>query len=64
MSSDGYLDPETDNFESRPTFYIGQHDSDRAETLTDTQHNYVLSCGVSPAPQQTHTIGHQLWTVH
>lgn len=47
MPSSGPLDPESDNFESRPTFYIGQHDSTRYEALTDDQYAQVLDSGVS-----------------
>jgi type II protein arginine methyltransferase len=47
MSSDGYLDPESDSYESRPQFYIGQHDSARSETLTDAQYTHVLNSGVN-----------------
>ncbi|KAK0634657.1 PRMT5 arginine-N-methyltransferase-domain-containing protein [Bombardia bombarda] len=44
MSSD-HLNPESDSFESRPSFCIGQHDSNRFETLTDGQYSYVLNSG-------------------
>ncbi|KAI0602324.1 PRMT5 arginine-N-methyltransferase-domain-containing protein [Biscogniauxia sp. FL1348] len=33
--------------EIRPTFYIGQHDSTRSETLTDLQYGQVLNTGFS-----------------
>ncbi|KAI0901126.1 Skb1 methyltransferase [Annulohypoxylon nitens] len=33
--------------EVRPTFYIGQHDSTRSETLTDLQYGQVLNAGFS-----------------
>ncbi|KAI1492428.1 PRMT5 arginine-N-methyltransferase-domain-containing protein [Biscogniauxia mediterranea] len=33
--------------EVRPTFYIGQHDSTRSETLTDLQYGQVLNTGFS-----------------
>ncbi|KAK0626927.1 PRMT5 arginine-N-methyltransferase-domain-containing protein [Immersiella caudata] len=45
MSSDGYLDPESDSYDSRPQFYIGQHDTARSETLTDAQYTHVLNSG-------------------
>ncbi|KAK4040548.1 PRMT5 arginine-N-methyltransferase-domain-containing protein [Parachaetomium inaequale] len=45
MSSSGSLNPESDSFESRPVFYIGQHDSTRREALTDDQYGQVLSSG-------------------
>ncbi|KAK3343941.1 methyltransferase-like protein [Lasiosphaeria hispida] len=45
MSSDGHLNPESDNFEMRPSFCIGQHDSTRSETLTDGQYSHVLNSG-------------------
>lgn len=41
------LNPESEDFQGRPTFFIGQHDSARAHTLTDTQHGQVLNTGVS-----------------
>ncbi len=44
--SDGHLNPESPSFETRPPFYIGQHDTSRFETLTDAQHNIVLNSGV------------------
>jgi protein arginine N-methyltransferase 5 len=47
MASGGRLNPESDNFENRPTFYIGQHDSNRFEPLTEEQYNQVLNSGVS-----------------
>lgn len=47
MASGGYLNPESDSFESRPNFYIGNHDSDRDQALTDDQYNHVLNTGVS-----------------
>lgn len=31
---------------SRPSFYIGQHDSQRTDGLTDSQYNRVLDFGV------------------
>lgn len=37
---DGYDD-------TRPIFYIGQHDSGRTETLTDLQYGQILNAGVS-----------------
>ncbi|KAI1106452.1 Skb1 methyltransferase [Jackrogersella minutella] len=43
-----FMDQESDGFnEVRPTFYIGQHDSTRAETLTDLQYGQVLNAGFS-----------------
>ena len=47
MPSNTALNPESDDFQSRPNLYLGQHDSDRTETLTDEQYNQVLSTGVS-----------------
>ncbi|KAJ4307072.1 hypothetical protein N0V88_000447 [Collariella sp. IMI 366227] len=41
----GHLDPESESFESRPLFYIGQHDSSRREALTDEQYGQVLNSG-------------------
>ncbi|KAK5660899.1 hypothetical protein OQA88_12272 [Cercophora sp. LCS_1] len=45
MASDGYLDPESENFEARPRFSIGYHDSGRHEALSDDQYSYVLNTG-------------------
>jgi protein arginine N-methyltransferase 5 len=45
MSSNSSLDPESESFESRPVFYIGQHDSARKEALTDDQYTQVLNSG-------------------
>lgn len=47
MASGSNLNPESDNFESRPAFYIGQHDSSRREALTEDQYAQVLNSGVS-----------------
>ncbi|CAK7567273.1 MAG: hypothetical protein SEPTF4163_005235 [Sporothrix epigloea] len=42
-SQDGY-----GNYQgSRPTFYIGQHDPNRTESLTDSQYGHVLQYGFS-----------------
>lgn len=42
------FDQESEGYnEVRPTFYIGQHDSTRSETLTDLQYGQVLNAGVS-----------------
>jgi len=47
-SRDNTLNPESEDFQQgRPTFFIGQHDSTRTCTLTDTQHGQVLNAGVS-----------------
>src|SRR5690348_3344550 len=48
MSSSGSLNPESETFENRPAFYIGQHDSARFDVLTDDQYTQVLNSGVSP----------------
>ncbi|KAL2149528.1 hypothetical protein VTH82DRAFT_8179 [Thermothelomyces myriococcoides] len=45
MASGSNLNPESDSFESRPSFYIGQHDSSRKEALTDDQYSRVLDSG-------------------
>ncbi|SPQ27418.1 a0500d45-dec7-454a-906a-68302402b5f8 [Thermothielavioides terrestris] len=45
MSSSGSLNPQSESFESRPTFYIGQHDSTRSEALSDDQYAQVLNSG-------------------
>lgn len=47
MASSTSLNPESGDFHGRPTFYLGQHDSDRTETLTDDQYYQVLNNGVS-----------------
>lgn len=48
MSSREEMNPESEDFEQgRPSFYIGQHDSTRKETLTDAQQDQVLDSGVS-----------------
>ncbi|CAK7203718.1 hypothetical protein SEUCBS139899_006464 [Sporothrix eucalyptigena] len=42
-SHDGY-----DSYQaSRPTFYIGQHDSSRTDALTDSQYSHILDYGFS-----------------
>jgi protein arginine N-methyltransferase 5 len=41
------LNPESEDYQSRPNFYLGQHDSDRSETLTDDQYYQILDTGVS-----------------
>ncbi|KAK3683681.1 methyltransferase-like protein [Podospora appendiculata] len=46
MASNGGLNPESDDFENRPNFCIGQHDSNRFETLSDDQYrqfNFVTT---------------------
>ncbi|KAL2257879.1 hypothetical protein VTK26DRAFT_9057 [Humicola hyalothermophila] len=45
MASSRALNPESESFESRPIYYIGQHDSDRSEPLTDEQYTQVLNSG-------------------
>ncbi|KAK3946246.1 hypothetical protein QBC46DRAFT_301489 [Diplogelasinospora grovesii] len=45
MVSDKHLNPASDNFEARPHFYIGQHDSGRSETLSDGHYSQVLNSG-------------------
>ncbi|KAK4226996.1 PRMT5 arginine-N-methyltransferase-domain-containing protein [Podospora fimiseda] len=45
MSQVGEFNPASDPYESRPTYYIGQHDSNRWEVLTDDQYRQVLSSG-------------------
>ncbi|KAK4120766.1 Skb1 methyltransferase [Parathielavia appendiculata] len=45
MTSSGSLNPESDSFENRPVFYIGQHDSARTEVLTDEQYAQLLDSG-------------------
>jgi protein arginine N-methyltransferase 5 len=47
MASSSSLNPESADFHSRPNFYLGQHDSNRTETLTDDQYYQVLNTGVS-----------------
>lgn len=47
MPSNNSLIPESGDFHSRPNFCLGQHDSDRTETLTDSQYYQVLNTGVS-----------------
>ncbi|KAI8960604.1 Skb1 methyltransferase [Daldinia sp. FL1419] len=43
-----HIDQESDDYNDiRPTFYIGQHDSTRSETLTDLQYGQVLNAGFS-----------------
>ena len=51
MAPDGNLNPESETFEARPPFYIGQHDSSRTETLSDDQYRQVLNSGASQAPR-------------
>lgn len=46
MSYSGALNPASEDYESRPHYYIGQHDSDRCEVLDDDQYNQVLNSGV------------------
>ncbi|KAI1498617.1 PRMT5 arginine-N-methyltransferase-domain-containing protein [Biscogniauxia marginata] len=42
------VDDESEGFnEIRPTFYIGQHDSTRSETLTNLQYGQILNTGFS-----------------
>lgn len=49
--SESYLDAEAEPYgEARPIFYIGQHDSQRTETLTDSQYAQVTNSGVSDPP--------------
>ncbi|KAH6621244.1 PRMT5 arginine-N-methyltransferase-domain-containing protein [Chaetomium sp. MPI-SDFR-AT-0129] len=45
MSSNSSLNPESDSFENRPAFYIGQHDPNRREPLSDNQYTQVLNSG-------------------
>ncbi|KAK4662609.1 hypothetical protein QC763_605040 [Podospora pseudopauciseta] len=45
MSYSGALNPASEDYESRPHYYIGQHDSDRCEVLDDDQYNQVLNSG-------------------
>ena len=47
MASTNSFNPESGNYHIRPNFYLGQHDSDRTETLTDDQYYQVLDAGVS-----------------
>ena len=48
MAMESSLNPESDDFnQARPNFFIGQHDSDRVEALTDGQYAQVLNAGVS-----------------
>ncbi|ORY64129.1 arginine N-methyltransferase skb1 [Pseudomassariella vexata] len=43
-----YSDLESDEYdETRPVFYIGQHDSSRTESLTDLQYGQILNAGFS-----------------
>ena len=50
MASGGEaLDPESGSFHSqssRPSFYIGRHDSSLSKSLSDTQYSQVLGSGV------------------
>jgi len=43
---DGYFNPESADFESRPRYYIGQHDSHRPNAVTDEQYHRFLNSGV------------------
>ncbi|XXG97409.1 hypothetical protein Hte_003710 [Hypoxylon texense] len=44
--SQSYMDQESEGYnEIRPTFFLGQHDSTRSETLTETQYGQVLNSG-------------------
>ncbi|KAK1761238.1 methyltransferase [Echria macrotheca] len=45
MASPGSLDAESESFEPRPFFTIGQHDSNRRETLTDDHYRHILNSG-------------------
>ncbi|KAK4190324.1 PRMT5 arginine-N-methyltransferase-domain-containing protein [Podospora australis] len=45
MSYTGALNPASDSYESRPHYYIGQHDSDRWEALDEDQYTQVLNSG-------------------
>ncbi|KAK4100959.1 Skb1 methyltransferase [Parathielavia hyrcaniae] len=45
MASSGNLSPESESFENRPVFYIGQHDPARTEVLTDEQYGQLLDSG-------------------
>lgn len=47
MAQSSHEERGEDYDESRPVFYIGQHDSARHETLTDLQYGQVLNAGVS-----------------
>ena len=47
MALHNTLNPESDDYQSRPNFYLGQHDPRRTETLTDDQYYQVLNTGVS-----------------
>ncbi|KAI0136971.1 PRMT5 arginine-N-methyltransferase [Xylariales sp. AK1849] len=43
-----YIDQAADGYEeTRPVFYVGQHDSKRTETPTDVQYGQVLNAGFS-----------------
>lgn len=53
MASGAGLNPESEAFENRPTFYIGQHDSSRSEPLTEEQYTQVLNSGVSRPAEVT-----------
>jgi hypothetical protein len=48
MSRNDGLDPESSDFNARPNFCLGQHESSRVETLPDGQYRQVLASGVSP----------------
>lgn len=47
MAQSSHEERGEDYDESRPVFYIGQHDSARHETLTDLQYGQVLNAGFS-----------------
>jgi protein arginine N-methyltransferase 5 len=47
MASTNPLNPESEDFQVRPNFYLGQHDSDRTEILTDSLYSRVLNAGVN-----------------
>ncbi|KAL2016516.1 hypothetical protein VTK56DRAFT_3444 [Thermocarpiscus australiensis] len=47
MASSGTLNPESESFENRPRFYIGQHDSSRSGSLSDDQYTQILNSGFS-----------------
>ncbi|KAL0470879.1 protein arginine N-methyltransferase [Neurospora intermedia] len=45
MSSNRGFNPESESFEQRPPFYIGQHDVQRHESPTDNQYGQILDSG-------------------
>lgn len=47
MASGSDLDVEEELLGQTPRFFIGQHDSERTENLTDSQYSQVLEAGVS-----------------